>query len=334
MGRFTLPTFTKRSTLTIAGVLVAGAGLIAIPALASPASAATGTTVTPAGHSFSATLVTGTTASFLVGSTTVTCNQSGNTGSVPAEPDNTAPDAVVSTITPSTFANNGGSCPTNVLFTTAKTVSNTTNGTWTIGLRYDAAGSTGTLTIPKAGVVTTISGLASCVITVAPDGPTSFTGPWVNSNGTSQPVLDFSAGVNLPIKVTGGLACPTGSTTALFKAKYTTTDTTDASQRITVSAGPTPPSATPSDEPSATPTDAPTVTPTGEPTATPTDEPTVTPTAEPTVTPTDQPTVSPTEEPTPGPTDEPTVTPTGQPTSPPTADPTEVPTPDPTGDSL
>ncbi len=324
MGRFTLPTFTKRSTLTIAGILVAGAGLIAIPALALPASAGTGTTVTPAGHSFSATLVSGTTASFVVGSTTVTCNQSGNTGALPAEPGNTAADAVVSTISPSTFANNGGDCPTNVLFTTAKTVSNSTNGNWTMGLHYDDAGSTGTLTIPQAGVITTISGLASCTITVAPNGPTSFTGPWVNSDGTSQPVLDFSAGVNLPIKVTGGAACPTGSTSALFKAKYTTTDTSDSSQRITVSAGATPssPSASAGDEPSATPTGEPTVPPTGEPTATPTTSPT------------DQPTVPPTGEPTPTPTDEPTAAPSDEPTSPSTAEPSDVPTPEPTGDSL
>src|SRR3954447_22820892 len=110
MGRFTLPARTRRSTLTVAAVVAAGAGLVAIPALAYPAAAATGTTVTPAGHSFSATLVAGTTATFEVGSTTVTCNQSGNTGAVPAEPGHTAEDAVISTISPSTFANNGGNC--------------------------------------------------------------------------------------------------------------------------------------------------------------------------------------------------------------------------------
>lgn len=317
MGRFTLHTLSRRSTLTVAAVVVAGAGLIAVPALASPASAATGTTVSPAGHSFAAALVTGTTATFVVGSTTVTCNQSANTGAVPAAPDNTAPDAVVSAITPSTFTNNGGTCPTNVLFTTAKTVSNATNGTWTLGLRYGEAGATGTLTIPQAGVVTTISGLASCVVTVAPDGPASFTGPWVNSDGAGLPVLDFSAGVTLPIKVTGGLACPTGSTTALFKAKYTTADTTDPAQRITVSPGPTPPSATPSATPSTTPSDEPTATPT----AAPTTEPPTTPTAEPT---------PPTTEPTP-PTDEPTPPPTDQPTPPPSSGPTDIPTPGPTG---
>jgi YD repeat-containing protein len=306
MGRSLLP--ARRTSLTAAGVLLAGAGLIAIPALAAPAAAAVATTVGPAGHSYTAALAAGSTASFLVGTTTVTCNQSGNTGAVPAEPANSNADGpVVSALTPATFTNNGGACPTNVLFTTARTVSDSTNGDWTIGLQYDPAGSVGTMTIPQAGVVTTISGLASCTVTVAPDGPASFSGPWVNGDGTALPVLDFSAGVTLPIRVTGGLACPTGATTATFTARYTVTDTTDPTQQITVSAGtPAPPTASPSDEPTVTPTASPTVSPTDEPTATPTDEPTVPPTDEPTATPTDEPTVPPTDEPTDVPTPDPT----------------------------
>jgi YD repeat-containing protein len=311
MGRFRMP--ARRSSLVAAAVLLAGAGLTALPALASPAAAATPTTVGPAGHSYIASLAAGSTASFLVGTTTVTCNQSSNTGAVPAEPGNSADGPVVSTLTPATFANNGGACPTNVLFTTARTVSNSTNGDWTIALQYDPAGSTGTMTIPKAGVVTTISGLASCVVTVAPGGPASFSGPWTQG-GTTASVLDFSAGVSLPITVTGGLACPTGAKTATFKARYVVTDTTDPAQQITVSAGPVAPSPSP------------TITPTDEPTVAPTDEPTVAPTDEPTVPPTDEPTVSPTDEPTVPPTDEPTVAPTDEPT----VSPTDIPTPDPT----
>jgi hypothetical protein len=278
----------RRSSLIASAVVLAGVGLAALPILASPAAAATATTVSPAGHNYTASLATGTTAQFLVGGTTVSCNQSSNTGSVPAEPAHSSGDgAVVSTVSPSTFANNGGNCPTNVPFTTARTVSNTTNGTWTIGLAFDPAGSTGTLTVPKAGVVTTISGLASCVVTVAPDGPTSFTGPWTNASGSTAPTLDFSAGVSLPIKVTGGLACPTGATTATFRAKYVITDTTDATQRIAVSAGPVAPTASATSEPTATadPTDPPTAEPTDPPTAEPTDPaPTDPPTADPTET--------------------------------------------------
>jgi YD repeat-containing protein len=243
--------------LGAASALMAGLGLVALTA--GPAQAASGTTVTPAGDSYSASLVPGTGAVFVVGSTTVTCNQSANTGTVPAAPDNSsASGPVVSSVTPPTFANNGGACPTNVPFTTASSATNSTNGAWTISLQYDAAGSTGTMTIPQAGVVTTISGLASCTITVAPDGPASITGPWVDGTATSAPVLDFSAGVSLPIKVTGGFGCPTGATTATFTARYQITDTTDATQQITVG------------ETAATPTDTPTDTPTADPTDTPT----------------------------------------------------------------
>jgi YD repeat-containing protein len=246
----------RRSALAVSAV-VAGAGLVAFPA--GPAQAAASTTVGPAGHSYTAALVPGTTATFLVGSTTVTCNQSVNNGAVPAEPANTSTDGpVVSALTPATFTNNGGACPTNVLFTTARTVSNSTNGDWTIALQYDQAGSVGTMTIPQAGVVTTISGLASCVVTVAPDGPASFSGPWVPGTESSPPVLDFSAGVSLPIRVTGGLTCPTGATTARFTARYAVTDTTDATQQITVSAAapvPTEPTASEPTPSEPTPTD-------------------------------------------------------------------------------
>jgi len=225
-------------SLRRAGVAAAlGLGLGAVSAV--PAWAlAPGTTVGPAGHAYAAALVAGTTATFVVGSTTVTCNQSGTTGQVPEAPGNTSPDGpVVSTLTPATFSNNGGNCPTNVLFTTARTTSNNTNGDWTIALQYDPAGSTGTMTIPAAGVVTTISGLASCTVTVAPDGPASVSGPWTDGAATTPSVLDFSAGVSLPIRVTGGLTCPTGATTATFSARYAVTDTTDPAQQITVTDG-------------------------------------------------------------------------------------------------
>jgi YD repeat-containing protein len=182
----------------------------------------------------------------------VTCNQSANTGTIPAAPDNSsAAGPVISPVTPPTFANNGGACPTNVLFTTATTATNSTNGSWTIGLQYDAAGSTGTMTIPQAGVVTTISGLATCTITVAPDGPAAITGPWVAGTATAAPQLDFSAGVSLPIKVTGGFGCPTGATAATFTARYQITDTTDGTQQVTVAETASAPTTDPTDTPSA-----------------------------------------------------------------------------------
>jgi YD repeat-containing protein len=144
-----------------------------------------------------------------------------------------------------------------VLFTTGRTVSNSTNGDWTVGLQYDPAGSTGTMTIPRAGVVTTISGLASCTVTVAPAAAASVTGPLVPGDGTNPPVLDFSAGVSLPITVTGGLACPTGATTATFSARYAITDTTDPAAQITVGPAAAAPTDTPTDPPTVEPTETP-----------------------------------------------------------------------------
>lgn len=319
MGR---STFSPRRLAGVgaAGLLVA-AGVAALPT--SPALAAAATTVGPAGHAYTASLLPGTTANFVVGTTTVRCNTSVNNGAVPAEPANSSTDGpVTSVLTPPSFTNNGGACPTNVAFTTARTVANTTNGNWTIGLQYDASGPTGTMTIPQGGVVTTISGLASCTVTVAPTAPVSFTGRWIPGTATSPPVLDFSAGASLPIKVTGGFTCPTSATTARFTASYAVTDTTDPTQQITVTPGPAP---EPTDTtPSPEPTD-PTPTPTPEPTdATPGPEPT-----DPTPAPTD---VTPVPEPTdPTPSPEPTdATPAPEPTDPaPGPEPTEAtPTPD------
>lgn len=263
MGRSFTASPRNFARIGAAGFLAA-AGLVAMPS--GPAFAAPATTVSPAGHAYTASLVPGTTANFLVGTTTVRCNTSVNTGAVPAEPANSSADGPVTSdlTTPPTFSNNGGACPTSTAFTTARTVTNTTNGAWTIALQYDAAGPTGTLTIPQGGVITTISGLASCTVTVAPNGPVSFTGKWIPGTATSAPVLDFSAGASLPITVVGGFTCPKNATTATFTAQYAINNTTDPAQQIAVTAGPTP-----------QPTDpTPTPPPTTEPTPTPTPEPT------------------------------------------------------------
>jgi hypothetical protein len=215
---------------TVLAALVTASVVIAP---AAPALAASSTTVTPPGASFTASLVAGTTASFQVGSVTVACNTSSTTGAVPAEPDNANADGpVTSVVAPPVFNNNGGACPTGIFLTTATSTTNNTNGDWTIGLQYDPAGSTGTLTIPTGGVVTTISGLASCTIVVAPTGPATVTGPWVDG---ATPRLDFSAGVSVPITVTGGLGCPTAATSAVFRATYEVANTTDPASPITVS---------------------------------------------------------------------------------------------------
>jgi hypothetical protein len=212
-------------TSVVASVAALAACLVFVPPAAAAASS---TTATPAGHAFTASLAGGT-ASFTVGSVSVDCDTSSTTGAVPEEPANTNPDGPVSgPISAPTFTDSSGPCPTNVVFTTATTV---TSGEWTISLQYDPAGSTGSLVVPQGGAVATTSGLASCVITVAPDGPATVTGAWVPG---TPPQLDFSAGVTVPISVTGGFGCPTAATTAVFSARYQVVDTTDPTQAITV----------------------------------------------------------------------------------------------------
>src|SRR4051794_16952692 len=201
---------------------------------AAPASAAdpSSTTVTPAGDSFASALADGSTADFTVGSTTVSCSNSTDSGSVPAAPDNHNDAGPVSgPLAPPVFDNGGGAaCSTNVIFTSATT---TTSGDWTLSLQYDPAGSSVTLGIPQGGVVTQISGLASCTVTVAPDGPAQVAGSWVPGDGTNPPRLVF-AGAPVPITVTGGFGCPTSSTSADFSATYLTNDSTNPAAQITV----------------------------------------------------------------------------------------------------
>jgi hypothetical protein len=211
--------------------------LIPSPAHADdPSTTASSTTVAPAGAAFTATLVSGVKATFAVGSTTVSCSNSATGGTVAAAGGNTNPAGpVVSPLEPATFTNGGQpACATNLPFTTATTTSNATNGGWTVSMQYDPAASTVTLTIPRGGVITKISGLATCTVTVAPAGPATVTGPWVAGTATTPPVLDFSAGVSVPIVVTGGAFCPTSATSAVYKAKYALADTTDPTQQITV----------------------------------------------------------------------------------------------------
>lgn len=222
------PALRRLLILAMAGTAAASMGLAATHTAAADVSS---TTVTPAGHAFTATLDSAT-ASFTIGAVSVNCTVSTTSGQVPAEPDNQNPAGPVSAgITAPVFtAPNGRPCPTTVVLTTATT---TTSGAWTISLQHDPAGSTGTLTIPQNGVVTQISGLASCTVTAAPDGPASITGLWVPG---APPKLDISAGAAVPVRVTGGFGCPTASTSATFTAIYRVDNTTDPTQSITVAA--------------------------------------------------------------------------------------------------
>jgi hypothetical protein len=252
------PDRRRARALIAAGALVAGVSVVPIAAAATSRPAETNTaaavqfstTAEPAGHEFTASLASGV-ASFTVGSVSVNCDTSSTSGTIPEAPNNTNPDGpVTGPITPPEFANAGAdSCPTNIAFTTA---TSTTSGDWTISLQFDPAGSTGTLNIPQNGLVAEISGLATCTITTAPNGPAAVVGSWVPG---SPPALQIS-NVSVPITVTGGFGCPTAATEAQFSAVYQVVDTTDPTQFITVTGGP----AGPTQEP----------TPTGEPTPSPT----------------------------------------------------------------
>ena len=188
--------------------------------------AAQSTTATPPGEAFTATLTPGNSAVFTVGGVTVTCNRSTTGGAVPPAPGNSNPSGPVSgPVTPPTFTNNTASnCPTNVPFTTATTTTNSINRPWQVQLQYSSAGSTATLIVPKAGAVTTTSGLAACTITIAPSGNITIPGSWFPASGTTPPQISFNTTV--PISVTGGIGCPTSATTATFSARYNVNSST------------------------------------------------------------------------------------------------------------
>jgi len=226
------PETSRRSVNSRARRRLAAIAVAAVVGLGSQAAfAQSSTTVTPAGDNFAANLTAGTTASFTVSSVSVNCNRSTTTGAVPAAPANQNPAGPVSgPISNPTFRNNSSaSCPTNIPFTSA---TSTSSGAWSISLQFDPAGSTGTLTIPQGGVVTRTSGLASCTVTVAPNGPTQVQGTWVPGTATASPKLQINGSV--PIVVTGNGLCPTSATSATFVSSYDITDTTSPSLQVAV----------------------------------------------------------------------------------------------------
>ncbi|GAA0598734.1 hypothetical protein [Streptomyces crystallinus] len=188
------------------------------------------TTVTPAGHSFTAKL--NGKATFTAGSTTMTCTVSASapngtaTNKIPAAPGNhNDAGAVSAPINPPTFSG----CTTSIFGVGVTVTSNATNGQWSISAQNGSPVSAA-LTMPKGGVVIKTSGLASCTLTASPTGPTSVNGTWTNGAPSRLAIA------NAPVAATGtgGFLCPTGNQTATFSAAYDVTDTTDPAQQITV----------------------------------------------------------------------------------------------------
>ncbi|AXE24214.1 hypothetical protein C0216_12765 [Streptomyces globosus] len=209
--------------LAAAGALtVASATATASTAAApSPRPAAGSTTVTPAGHAFTAALSGK--ATLKAGSVTVTCSVSVSTGTVPAAPGNhNAAGPVSSPITPPTYSSCTASIP-------GVTPTVTTSGAWSVSMQHGSP-ITAVMTVPAGGLVLKTTGLASCTVTTAPSGPANVSGTWTNG---APPSLTFT-NATVPVKVTGGFGCPTSATASTFNAVYKVTDTTDPAQQITV----------------------------------------------------------------------------------------------------
>lgn len=191
------------------------------------------TKVTTAGDAFQGTLLEGKTADFSAGTGNGTgkmsCTSSSFTGQVPQAPNNAAAGPVSLEIGAPTFSD----CPTGTSLVKASLTTNSDNGKWSLALQYDAAGTKGTLTIPKAGLVVAISGLASCTGTIAPDGPVTIPATWTPGTASSAPQLSFSSDA-VPMKVTGDALCPTSEKAGAFSATYTITDTTSPGSQIAV----------------------------------------------------------------------------------------------------
>lgn len=215
-------------------MLVGGMGAAALlVAAATNAHAATSsTTVTPAGDSFRASQSSGATAEFALGNITVSCAVATADGKIDAEPGNTNPaGAVTGALADPTFTD----CTTGLGALLGVTVTtNHDNGAWGVSMQHDEAGSTANLLVPKGGVVVKTSGLASCTVTVAPDGAASVPGTWTNGDGTKLPQLAVSQ-ASVPVSVSGSFLCPS-ETTSTFTATYDVTDTTDPSRQISVGA--------------------------------------------------------------------------------------------------
>jgi len=221
--------FGMKGAATAAVVLL---GLVLAPQKS--AGQPSSTTVTPAGQSFHAALSAGTLSEIIIQGITVRCTSSTSIGRVPPEPDNHNPAGPVTiSLSPPTFSSGGG-CSTSVPLLHTTTTTNEDNGPWQLMLQYDPAGTIGTLIIPQAGIANATSGLATCTVIVAPDGPATLVGKFIDATMTTPPRLDLSTGASLPIRVSGGFGCPTSATSATVRVSYDITPPPPLLQNLAV----------------------------------------------------------------------------------------------------
>ncbi|MFI9645484.1 hypothetical protein ACIHAA_04205 [Streptomyces sp. NPDC052040] len=221
-------------------IWTAGLALGAVVSLgmATPAEAAstmgeapTGTTVSPAGHQFAA--ASAGTVTFDAGPVTVTCIRSAtvptsdSSNLIPQRPDNTNAHGPV---TVNISAPEFDLCTTNAPGLKATISTNDDLGPWKVALQHGIR-STAHLIIPADGFVLKTSGLLSCTVTAAPGAAAEAEATWVNG----APSTLRLNGATVPVEIAGGFFCPTAITTATITATYQIADSTDPTQRITVS---------------------------------------------------------------------------------------------------
>ncbi|MGI5337789.1 hypothetical protein ACQEVS_10505 [Streptomyces sp. CA-181903] len=221
------------AALALTGAGTASAGTASGTTATGPARAAdaASTTVTPAGHSFTAKL--NGKATFKAGSVTVTCTVSSSEPSadsgnnrIPDAPGNhNASGPVSNNINPPTFSG----CTTSMPGVRAAVE---TSGTWTVAMQ-NGDPIVATLGMPTAGFKLTTTGLASCTVTAAPTGPASLPAVFTNGDADNPSQITLT-GAPAPVKVEGGFGCPTAAKTSAFSAVYDVTDVTDPASRVLV----------------------------------------------------------------------------------------------------
>ncbi|MFJ9548825.1 hypothetical protein [Streptomyces erythrochromogenes] len=219
----------SRTALPSAACLaLAAAALLPTGAHAAPTAAtAGGTTLSPAGHRFSA--VADGPVVFEAGPIVVTCAASstlpGTEGrnTVPDGPSPAGPARV--RISPPGFQD----CTTDVPGLRVSVETNEQSGPWQVLLQHGSP-STARLSIPTGGFVLRTSGLLACTAVAAPTAPATADGTWDERQGSAL-LLDRAP---IPVKITGSFFCATSVTTATITARYAVHDTTDPTRRITV----------------------------------------------------------------------------------------------------
>ncbi|MFD9082088.1 hypothetical protein [Streptomyces erythrochromogenes] len=218
-----------RTVLPTAACLALAAGaLLPTGAHAAPTVAtAGGTTLSPAGHRFSA--VAEGPVVFEAGPIVVTCASSATLpgaegrNTVPDRPGPAGPASV--RISPPGFKD----CTTDAPGLRVSVETNEQAGPWQVLLQHGSP-STARLSIPAGGFVLRTSGLLACTAVAAPTAPATADGTWDERQGSAL-VLDRAP---ITVRITGSFFCATSVTTATITARYAVHDTTDPTRHITV----------------------------------------------------------------------------------------------------